>query len=51
MIFKYSPYPPFLPYSSKHQEKVNIMPDILCILATVGFFALMIVFMWACEKI
>jgi len=27
------------------------MPDILCVVATVGFFALMIVFMWACEKI
>jgi len=27
------------------------MPDILYLLASVGFFALMILFMWACEKI
>lgn len=45
MIFEYPPH------SSKTSRKVNVMPDILCILATVGFFALMIVFMWACEKI
>lgn len=50
MIFEHPPYPPFLP-SPKPKEKINIMPDLLCILATVGFFALMIVFMWACEKI
>jgi len=27
------------------------MPDILYILATVGFFGLMVAFMWGCEKI
>jgi len=27
------------------------MPDILFILAAVGFFALMIAFIWACDKV
>jgi len=27
------------------------MPDILYILASIGFFALMIAFIWACEKV
>ncbi|EDY21223.1 response regulator receiver protein [Chthoniobacter flavus Ellin428] len=38
-------------HSPNTSRKVNVMPDILCTVATVGFFALMIVFMWACEKI
>jgi hypothetical protein len=27
------------------------MPDILFVLTSIGFFALMIVFIWACEKV
>jgi len=27
------------------------MPDILYLLTTIGFFGLMIVFIWACEKV
>jgi len=27
------------------------MPDILYLLASIGFFALMLVFIWACEKV
>jgi len=27
------------------------MPDILYLLASIGFFALMIAFIWACEKV
>ena len=27
------------------------MPDILYILTSIGFFALMIAFIWACEKV
>jgi len=27
------------------------MTDILYILASVGFFALMLIFMWACDKV
>lgn len=29
----------------------TIMPDILYLLTAIGFFALMIVFIWACEKV
>ncbi len=48
MTFDFPPYPP---HSPKTEEKVTVMSDILCVIATVGFFGLMIVFMWACEKI
>jgi len=27
------------------------MPDILYLLTSIGFFALMLVFIWACEKV
>ncbi len=47
MIFEFPPYPLHSPLTPKK----NVMPDILFILATVGFFGLMIAFMWACEKI
>jgi len=46
MIFEFPPDPPHPP-----NPKVNVMPDILFVLASVSFFALMIVFMLACEKI
>ena len=36
----------------KHTNKIPIpMTDILYLLASIGFFALMLVFIWACEKV
>ena len=36
----------------KHAAKQTIpMTDLLYLAASVGFFALMIVFIWACEKV
>jgi hypothetical protein len=36
----------------KHDNKLPIhMTDILYLIASIGFFALMLVFIWACEKV
>ncbi len=38
----------FIQYATKNHIP---MTDILFLLASIGFFALMIVFIWACEKV
>jgi hypothetical protein len=38
-------------HAKRKQTNPNTMPDILYILASIGFFALMIAFIWACEKV
>jgi hypothetical protein len=30
---------------------IALMPDIIYVLITLGFFGLMILFIWACEKV
>ena len=39
------------PGREENNQNPNTMPDILYILASIGFFVLMIAFIWACEKV
>ena len=39
------------PVEKEDNQNPNTMPDILYILASIGFFVLMIAFIWACEKV
>ena len=48
-IFRDFPGP--RPVEKEDNQNPNTMPDILYILASIGFFVLMIAFIWACEKV
>lgn len=37
--------------NSRNKLRIHIMTDITYILITLGFFALMLLFVWVCEKV